>query len=460
MTEEREDEENFSSEIDDLLTLEGGTNGERTSELEGTNSMKPGSKREMLKFALPALGIYLANPLLSNIDNGFVGRTVGTKGLAALSPATICTDQIIYLFSFLARATTGLVSRACGSNVDSEHKNEAAAKAGSAPLTVSLICGFGLSIFYMLFTPKMLATLNVAPALRPSATSYIYWRGAISWAALAQAVSLSIMMATRDAMTPLKIIALSAIVNVVGDTLLCVWPFRCGVSGAGAATAFATLFSSAFMIRGLQQKNILPKIQLPTKKELVSLTEFTGPLFAITITRLMGFVSMQRAAMSLGVKQTAAYQLCINLIVFFLLFGEPLSQLSQTQLPALIDSKDGKQVRSNLKSVLALGMFTALGVGCVAGLSVFFGASAFSSDMIVQGLAKEAAPSVFVTVATAIFAVTVDGAMLAVSQILSQLFCLDPRGVNIDRRYRFVVSNMQQILEMFCVQLWNVAILT
>ena len=369
----------------------------------------------MLKFALPALGIYLANPLLSNIDNAFVGKTVGTTGLAALSPGTICTDQMVYLFSFLSRATTGLVSRAYGSNVDPEEKNEAAAKAGSAPLTVSLICGFCLSIFYAFFTPKMLATLNVAPALRASAASYIYWRGAITWAALAQGVSLSIMMATRDVTTPLKIVALSAIVNIVGDALLCVWPLQLGVSGAGAATAFATLFSSAFMIRGLRRKGILPKIRLPTKKELVSLTEFTGPLFAITITRLIGFVSMQRAAMSLGVKQTAAYQLCINLIIFFLLFGEPLSQLSQTQLPALIDSEDGKQVRSNLKSVLALGIFTALGIGSVAGLSVFFGASAFSSDLIVQGLAKEAAPSVFLTVATAIFAVTVDGAMLAVS---------------------------------------------
>ena len=70
------------------------------------------SKRQMMSFALPALGIFLTNPLLSNIDNAFVGRTVGASGLAALSPATLCTDQALYLFSFLGRATTGLVSRA------------------------------------------------------------------------------------------------------------------------------------------------------------------------------------------------------------------------------------------------------------------------------------------------------------------------------------------------------------
>jgi Na+-driven multidrug efflux pump len=371
------------------------------------NGSKTGaSKREMLKFALPALGIYLANPLLSNIDNGFVGQTVGTQGLAALSPATICTDQMIYLFSFLSRATTGLVSRAYGSTVDPLEKQKAASEAGSAPLTVALICGIGLSIMYAFCTPTLLALLNVTPGLRGSAASYVYWRGAVAWAALAQGVSLSVMMATQDSITPLKIIGLAAIVNVIGDFLLCVWPIRGGVSGAAAATALSTLVSSGFMVRALKRKGILPKIRFPSRKELLSLTEFTGPLMAITITRLIGFVSMQRAAMALGVKQTAAYQVCVNLVIFFLLFGEPLSQLSQTQLPALIDREDGPSIRANLKSVLALGTLTSLGIGTVAGLTIFFGSPLFSSDVVVQQLAREASSSVFLTVAIAIFAGT------------------------------------------------------
>jgi hypothetical protein len=90
-----------------------------------SNSFKKStSKREILRFAIPALGIYLCNPLLSNIDNAFVGRTVGTTGLAALSPATICTDQILFMFSFLGRATTGIVSRAYSSNTSSAEQGQ------------------------------------------------------------------------------------------------------------------------------------------------------------------------------------------------------------------------------------------------------------------------------------------------------------------------------------------------
>lgn len=378
-----------------------------------TSKDSSSSKREMLKFAVPALGIFLANPLLSNIDNAFVGKTVGTQGLAALSPATICTDQMLYLFSFLSRATTGLVSRARGLETDPDKKNAATAEVGSTPLTVGLMAGALLSVFYAFCTPGMLSFLNVTPALRGSAASYIYWRGAIAWAALAQSVALSIMLASRDSVTPLKIVALAAGVNVVGDYLLCVFPLQWGVAGAAAATTFATLFSSTFLIRALKKKKIIPKIKLPSRKELSSLMEFTGPLLGITLTRLFGFVNMQRTAMTLGVKHTAAYQLCVNLMIFFLLFGEPLSQLSQTQLPELIDAGDGAQVKSNLKSVLSLGTITSLIIGGVAGLAALFGSSLFSSDPAVQMLAKGAAPALFLAVATSIFTVTIDGAMLA-----------------------------------------------
>ena len=376
------------------------------------------SKREMLTFAIPALGIYLSSPLLSNIDNGFVGRTVGVKGLAALSPATICTDQVLYLFSFLGRATTGLVSRAYGSKTDDIEKKEAASEAGSTPLTVSLLCGFAISILYAFFTPNLLSLLNVPDSLRASAKSYIYWRGAIAWAALAQSACLSVMMATRDAITPLKIVGMAAMVNVIGDFLLCVWPLRWGCSGAAAATAFATIFSSGFMIKALKQKGILPKIRKPSKEELSGLTEFTGPLMAITVTRLIGFINMQRTAMKLGVKHLAAYQMSINLVIFYLLFAEPLSQLSQTRLPALIDSKNGVVVKKNLKSVLSLGALTALTVGGMAGLSLFFGSSLFSSDLAVQALAKEASPSIFITVFTAICAGTFTVKLLYLSRFL------------------------------------------
>lgn len=95
------------------------------------------SKRSLLLFAIPALGIYLSNPLLSNIDNIFVGRTAGTNSLAAMSPATTLTDLLLMTFSFLGRATTGIVTRAYALK-DGNGNTEAASKAASARKCFSL----------------------------------------------------------------------------------------------------------------------------------------------------------------------------------------------------------------------------------------------------------------------------------------------------------------------------------
>ncbi len=391
---------------------------------------KIGSKREMMSFALPALGIFLCAPLLSNIDNAFVGKTVGTAGLAALSPATVCIDEMLNLFSFISRATTGIVSRAYSSgtrtNSNSNSKNDnhendiggegniaAAREVASTPLTFAIGCGIFLSIFYALLTPKLLAMLNVDPILRPPAASYVYWRGAIATAALVQSVCLSTLLATRDAITPLKIVILAAVVNVVADSLLCVYPFRWGCAGAAAATAFATLFSCGKMLMDLSKKKLLPQVRVPKLADLKELLEYVGPLFVLVISRLIGIVSMQRRAMTFGTDALAAYQICINTMTFFFLFGEPLSQLHQTKLPAFLDAKDKKSTSSTMKSVLTLACITSIGVGLVTLMTLAFGTGIFTADPAVQKIVKNVLPAVTTSVMSVILSVTFDGAMLA-----------------------------------------------
>lgn len=380
----------------------------------------------MLGFALPALGIFLSNPLLSNIDNAFAGRFTGTRGLAALSPATIGTDQVLYLCSFLSRATTGLVSRAYAGG-----DTEAARRAAATPLTVSLLIGALLSSFYALYTPWLLTRVLgvVDPTLLPAAASYVYWRGSIAWAALGQNVALSISLATGDAWTPLKIIGAAAFLNVVGDFVLCAWPWQLGVAGAAAATSLTTVCSGALLCRSLMKRGLWPRLKVPPKAELKALNEFTGPLLAITMTRLIGFVAMQRKAMTLGVQSLAAYQLCINILIFFILFGEPLSQLSQTQLPALIDrceeEDDGDTtstptltspsliLKQTLSSIGMLAGWGSLVVGTVSFATVAWGSALFTRDAAVLSLAGRTAPVIGMVVTTSIATIAIDGAMLA-----------------------------------------------
>lgn len=268
------------------------------------------------------------------------------------------------------------------------------------------------------------------------------------------------MMATRDSITPVKIVALASVVNVIGDYLLCAWPFRWGCSGAAAATAGATLVSCGFMLQALARKKLLPRIGIPTRKEIRALTEFTGPLLAITITRLGGTVAMQRAAMRLGLQSLAGYQLCINLLFFFVLFGEPLSQLSQTKLPSLLDRGDSLAVSSTYKSILTLAVYTSLGVAAVAYFVATYGAGLISSDLGVHLVAKAAAPSLFLNVAAAIFAIAVDGAMLA-SRDFGFLLCIGLSTFLLQLKHLTYCTSVNEIFGTFTLRLslYSVAVL-
>lgn len=52
-----------------------------------------------------ALGMFLANPVLSLVDTGFVGKYNNKTSLAALGPSTAVCDQLMYLASFISVAT-------------------------------------------------------------------------------------------------------------------------------------------------------------------------------------------------------------------------------------------------------------------------------------------------------------------------------------------------------------------
>ena len=80
----------------------------------GPTRQPPPTFKECIAFTAPALAIYVAGPLMSLIDAGFVGRRSSFE-LAALGPAGTISDSMTTLLVFLSVATTDLVARArCG----------------------------------------------------------------------------------------------------------------------------------------------------------------------------------------------------------------------------------------------------------------------------------------------------------------------------------------------------------
>jgi Na+-driven multidrug efflux pump len=111
----------------------------------------------------------------------FVGRVAGAQQLAALNPGVTVADFSIFMFLFLSRATTGLVTRALASGPDpddsssssSQRTNAAARAILGCALKVALACGLLVGGLLFVFTAPVLAALGVPLDLRSSAAAYI-----------------------------------------------------------------------------------------------------------------------------------------------------------------------------------------------------------------------------------------------------------------------------------------------
>lgn len=366
---------------------------------------------EMLRFALPALGIYAADPIMSNIDNGFVGKFGGTAALASLGPGTVVASNLMFIFTaILASATTGLVSRAWASP-------SGGASAAGAALTrtqsFSLTIGTALTLFYQLATPWALRMLNTPADILAPAASYVRIRGLVTWASLSQTVCLSAILATRDAVTPLRVVFVAAMVNFMGDCLFCCWPFRTGVAGAAAATALSVLVGFSLMLRALSQKSMMPEFRLPRRDDLGPVLEYAGPLFVITLARVIGFTCMGITAAALGTVPLAAFQVMITIFVFFAFFSGPLSQTAQTLLPPVLEVQDTAGAQRTLRNLFTIGAGLSVGVSTCCLLALRFGAMLFTDDAAVLGAIAHASLGVFLSAASLIFSSTFDGALVA-----------------------------------------------
>eukprot|EP00435_Cladocopium_sp_Y103_P017915 s2762_g4.t1 len=366
------------------------------------------SKTQMLRFALPALGIYLANPIMSNIDNSFVGRFGGTTALAALSPGGVLADNLFFLFnSVLSAATTGLVARAWPKGVKNARQEL------TRTFTFALAVGVPLTLFYFFCSNWALGLMGVAPDVREMAASYARIRGLVAWASLAQGVCLSAILATRDAVTPLKVVCTAAALNCLGDFLFCCWPLQTGVSGAAAATALSTMAGFALMLRSLKRKQILPSIEAEALRDAGPVLEYAGPMMIINTTRIMGYTAMAFAAAALGTQELAAYQVILGIFVLFAFVGAPLSQTAQSMLPPLIEANDTEGSRKVSGNVLTIATAVSLVAGCLCFAALRFGAQTFTNDVAVLGQVHSTAFMVLLTTVALLLSSSIDGALLA-----------------------------------------------
>jgi Na+-driven multidrug efflux pump len=248
------------------------------AEQEDQDSIEAPGLRQIVKFAIPAIGVWLCSPLLSLIDTSTVGLLSGTAQQAALNPAVAVTDYGALLVAFMYTATTNLVAGARESEKKVEGKPKTSRTLVSA-LQLSGYVGMTLGVIMSAFAPVLLKGIigndSIDPEVFSAALRYVRIRALGMPAAVVIGSAQSACLGMQDIKSPMYVLLAAAVVNFIGDMIFV--PNANAWIGGAAGAAWATVFSQyaalGMFLKWLRSK---PKTKPNTVNLTNAILELTG----------------------------------------------------------------------------------------------------------------------------------------------------------------------------------------
>mmetsp|Transcript_6918 Transcript_6918/g.15836 ORF Transcript_6918/g.15836 Transcript_6918/m.15836 type:complete len:600 (-) Transcript_6918:68-1867(-) len=218
--------------------------------------IEPPSVAKILKFAIPAIGVWLCGPLLSLIDTGAVGLLSGTTQQAALGPATAVANFALLCVAFMNTGATNLVASAQESERNMKEKPKTTSSFITS-LQLSTYVGLGLGSVLFVFARQILRALigndTINPEILTTAMTYVRIRALGMPAAVVISSAQAACLGMQDVLSPLYALVAAAVVNFVGDVVCvgCPHPLIGGAAGAAWATVLSQYAAVAFFMKWL-----------------------------------------------------------------------------------------------------------------------------------------------------------------------------------------------------------------
>jgi Na+-driven multidrug efflux pump len=339
----------------------------------------------VVKFAIPAIGVYLCSPMLSMIDTATVGLFCGTLQQAALNPAVTIIDYSARTMSFLYTGTTNMIATSKQKKTADEIKDSFI---GS--LRFAFLIGTGLGGLILLTSKRMLVPLigndTIDTEVIRAAWKYVAIRAFGMPAAAMIGTSQAACLGLQDNKTPFQIIITAAVMNLVLDIALVgrKLPWVGGTAGAAWATTASQYFAlglffykftsstrqqqpatststsnsdekilqlsgnkctkkggnklstKGFLAGRLEWKSFLA---LPCKKTIQDFSPYIIPVTTTQIGRCSTYIAMGHVVSStLDTASMAAQQIITSIFYTLIPIGDSCSLAAQSFLPSIISA--------------------------------------------------------------------------------------------------------------------------
>ena len=318
----------------------------------------PRRHRAVFALALPMVFSNVTTPLLGLVDTWVIGHLGQAWFLGGVSVGATLINLLFWLLGFLRMSTTGLTAQAQGA-ASVEGQLDTLARA------LGLAVGLGLALLLLVlpFLPAIIGLSGGSPEVQVYAGDYVSVRIWSAPAALCNLVIMGWLLGMQDARSPMLLLILSNLVNMVLDAWFVLglgWQVR-GVAAASLLADYCSLGVGLWLVsRRLRHlpaevwQSAWPRWwQWPAVRRLLGLNR---DIFIRSLCLQLCFTFMTLQGARLGDVAVAANAVLLN---FLMLISYGLDGFAYA-VEAMVGRAIGRRDRQGLREAIVLNLGWAL----------------------------------------------------------------------------------------------------
>jgi putative MATE family efflux protein len=332
--------------------------------------------RRILALALPALGSLAAEPLYVLVDTAIVGR-LGTDELAGLALAATVLSFVIAGSNFLMFGTTEQVARRIGAG-----DRAAAADVGVQAMWLAVFVGVPLAPLLALLAEPVATALGGSGQVLEHAVEYLRISTIGVPFVLVTLAAQGVMRGSADYVTPLLVLVVSNVANVVIELVL-VFGLDMGVGGSALSTVISQAGAAvAFVV--LVVPHLAPAGGLrPRRDGLAPLVSAGRHLLLRVGSMLAVFGGAAAVAARIDDTTLAGHQIVMSLFLFLALTLDALATPAQTLVADHLGRADPPGAAEVARRAVRLSIATGIGLGAALLAGALWLPRAFTADAAV-----------------------------------------------------------------------------
>jgi len=336
-----------------------------------------GRHRAVFALALPMVFSNITTPLLGLVDTWVIGHLGEAWFLGGVSVGATLINLLFWLLGFLRMSTTGLTAQAQGA-ASAEGQLDTLARA----LGLAIALGVVILLLVLPFLPAIIALGGGSAEVQAYAGQYVSVRIWSAPAALCNLVIMGWLLGMQDARSPMWLLILSNLVNMVldaGFVLGLGWQVK-GVAAASVLADYSALAVGLWLV-SRHLRRLSPAVwqnawsrwrQWPA---LVRLLALNRDIFIRSLCLQLCFAFMTLQGARLGDVAVAANAVLLNFLMLISYGLDGFAYAVEAMVGRAIGRRDRQGLREAIVLNLGWALLIALAVWCFLLDGVFIGAT-------------------------------------------------------------------------------------